>query len=275
MKSWWGALSVMVMTMIIPFSFVGCNISTENELRKVVVASLEEKYGEEFICRDVKANGGASYFAVCSPTNNQGIKFTTLFLTGGTITYDGYYSSCVAEKIEETVNVQLRGIFSEYYLHSYMTSPLRSRESDDIYVENVKRGALDPETYIDLSKNVHDDETPTIVFYLCVNTSGQGKLSFEEEYDALSDIFSEVDTLGMNSSMDLKFVPEEKYADCVEYLEGSDVVYDTLRSTLEQYAINNPNMPSGFFSFAEGKGKLTLTKEEYINQRKALNCSGQ
>ncbi len=248
--------------------FSGCGLNSESNLKETIEQALEDKYGEEFICHDIRANGGSSYFGVCSPNNHQEIKFTTLFLAGGTITYDGYYSSCVMEKIEEMVAVQLEDVFVDYYIHSYMPLPLVSRDVNDICAENVRNKSFDIDTYINLAKGEDNDEVPVICFVLCVNTSESGRLSAEEEYDALYDIFAEVDSLGVTSSVVLKFVPEEIYADCMEYLENSDSVSDTFNNIVEEYPIDNPNMPSEFFfSLAENKGNLTLTKEEYVNQR--------
>ena len=260
---------MIVLIIIMIVIFTGYHFNTDMKLKKTITIALEEKYGEEFICHDIRNNGGNSYFGICSPINNQDIKFETLFFSGGTIKYDEYYSSCVAEKIEDIVDAQLKDIFEDYYLHSYLTLPLKSYESDDTCAENIRNKLIDIETYVNMA-NKKSGYAPVIMFYLCVNSSEPSKLSFEEEYDILFNIFTKVDELGINSSIVLKFVPEETYKDCTKYLEKCVYVSDTFHLMVEDYPIHNFNLPSlePFISFDEDEEKTTLTKKDYISQRK-------
>ncbi len=234
------------------------------------MTSLKEKYDEEFICRDVKSNGGSSYFAVCSPTSNQDIKFTTLFLTGGKITYDGYYSSCVAEKIEEDVQKELENVFNNFYLHSCMTVPLKSRETNDIYAENVRNKSFDVDEYVSLANEKWKNEKPSMSFYLCVNTSTSNKLSFEEEYDMLSDVFLKVDNMGVGTIVYLKFTPEKQHLECIEYLEKCDYAYSTFDDIVRDYPLKASDVNLNISFESENESYVLITKEQYINQRKGV-----
>ncbi len=225
---------------------------------------MEEKYGEEFYCYDVWGGGKG----VCSPKKNRDIRFEVLFHTGGEIVEEGYYAACVAEQIEEDVQKELENVFNDFYLHSCMTVPLKSREVDDIYAENVRNELFDIDEYLNLS-NEKWKETPSMSFYLCINSSSEEKLSLEEEYDNLYDIFTQIEKSGIGTILYVKFLPENVYLQCIDYLETREYPYSTFDDMVRDYPVKISNTTTLFVSFQDGK--LKLTKDEYINQRKEVN----
>ena len=142
-------LLLILMSAVMIIGGGGCSMFvSESQLKKTLENSLQEKYDEEFSCLDVWSNGGNSYWGVCSPERNHDIRFKSLFLSGGVISFDGYYSACVAEQIEEMVQKRLENVFNDFYLHSYMTVSLNSFEADDIYAEYVKNEQFDIDKYV-------------------------------------------------------------------------------------------------------------------------------
>lgn len=262
---------LILMSAIMMIGGGGCSmLVSESQLKQILENSLQEKYDEEFVCLDVWLNGGSSYWGVCAPKKNHDIRFTALFLTGGKITYEGYYAACVAEKIEEDVQKKLENVFNDFYLHSCMTVPLKSREANDIYAENVRNKSFDIDEYINLT-NEKWKEAPSISFYLCVNASVLDKLNFEKEYDMLSDIFLKVDKMGMRTIVYLKFMPEKQYLECIEYLEKCDYAYSTFDDMVKEYPIKVSDVNLNISFESENESYVLITKEQYINQRKEVN----
>lgn len=265
-------LLLILMSAIMMIEGGGCSMFvSESQLKKTLENSLKEKYGEEFVCLDVWSNGGSSYWGVCAPEKNHDIRFTTLFLTGGKITYEGYYAACVAEKIEEDVQKKLESVFSDFYLHSCMTVPLVSREVDDIYAENVRNESFDIDEYVNLANEKWKNEAPSMSFYLCVNTSKSDKLNFEREYDMLSDIFPKFDNMGIGTIVYLKFMPEHKYLECIEYLETRAYAYSTFDDMVRDYPVKVSDVNLNISFEGEDATYVLITKEEYIKQRKEVN----
>ena len=260
-------LLLILMSAIMIIGGGGCSMFvSESQLKKTLENSLKEKYGEEFVCLDVWSNGGSSYWGVCAPEKNHDIRFTTLFLTGGKITYEGYYAACVAEKIEEDVQKKLESVFSDFYLHSCMTVPLVSREVDDIYAENVRNESFDIDEYVSLANKKWKNDTPSISFILCVNSSSEEKVSYAEEYDKLYDIFTKIEESGLRSMIYLKFVPRNQYLECIKYIETKSSTNDTFEDMVRDYPVKTSDTIS-FLNFRN----MGFTKEIYIYQRKEIN----
>ena len=257
------SLSIIALTL---YSFKGCGIYPEWYLKHIVENSLEEKYGEEFYCYDVWGDGKG----VCSPEKNHDIRFEVSFHADGKIVEEGYYAACVAEQIEEDVQKELENVFNDFYLHSYMTVPLKSRETNDIYAENVRNESFDIDDYLNLA-NEKWKETPSMSFYLCVNTSKSDKLSFEKEYDMLSDIFPKFDNMGIGTIVYLKFMPEKKYLECIEYLETCAYAYSTFEDMVRDYPVKVSDVNLNISFEGENATYVLITKEEYIKQRKEVN----
>ena len=255
------SLSIIALTL---YSFKGCGIYPEWYLKHIVENSLEEKYGEEFYCYDVWGDGKG----VCSPEKNHDIRFEVSFHADGKIVEEGYYAACVAEQIEEDVQKELENVFNDFYLHSYMTFPLYSTNETDIYAENVRNESFDIDEYISLANEKWKDP-PCISFVLCINAASAYKLSIEEEYDRLYNIFTHIEELGINTIPYIKFLPENVYLQCIDYFktrQGKNSTYDDM---VREYPIKNLNTTTIFVYFQECE--LKLTKEEYIKQRKEVN----
>ena len=110
---------IMAVIFMSTISLSGCGFYSENQLKQTLENALEAKYDEEFVCLDVWANGGSSYFGVCYPKDNRELLFETLFSSNGTISYDKYSSMIVSKELANKLYDQLSGIFQEYYIYCY------------------------------------------------------------------------------------------------------------------------------------------------------------
>ena len=259
---------IMAVIFMSTISLSGCGFHSENQLKQTLENALEAKYDEEFVCLDVWGNGGSSYWGVCAPEKNHDIRFEALFGADGHIAEEGYYAACVAEKIEEDVQKELENVFNDFYLHSCMTVPLYSRENDDVYAENVRNELFDIDKYVNLANEKWKDP-PCISFALCINSSSENKLSFDEEYENLYKIFTQIEKSGIGTIPYIRFLTKNVYSQCTDYFEAGGVIKSTFKDMVRNYPIQISNTTTLFVSFQDGK--LKLTKDEYIKQRKEVN----
>ena len=267
-KSHW-IISLIISCVIIIvtlLSLKSCGIYPEWVVKHAIEKSLEEKYGEEFYCYDVWGGGKG----VCSPKKNRDIRFEVLFHTGGEIVEEGYYAACVAEQIEEDIQKELENVFNDFYLHSCMTVPLKSREVDDIYAENVRNESFDIDEYVSLVKEKREGRT-SISLIILVNSEKPNMLSFEEEYQTMSDFCRNIKDHDINPILYLKFIPEEEYSECIEYLETREYPYSTFKDMVRDYPVKVSDTSLDICFEFEGDTPITITLEEYIKQRKEVN----
>ena len=267
-KSHW-IISLIISCVIIIvtlLSLKSCGIYPEWVVKHAIEKSLEEKYGEEFYCYDVWGGGKG----VCSPKKNRDIRFEVLFHTGGEIVEEGYYAACVAEQIEEDIQKELENVFNDFYLHSYMTVPLYSCENNDIYAENVKNESFDIDEYVSYVKEKREWRT-SITLIILVNSEKPNKLSFEEEYDNLSDIMLHIEKLGIGTIVYLKIIPEKEYLDCIEYLETCANTNSTFKDMVRDFPVKVSDVDLNISFEGEDATYVLITQEEYIKQRKEVN----
>ncbi|MGN1404238.1 MAG: hypothetical protein ACI4XB_07945 [Ruminococcus sp.] len=86
----------------------------------------------------------------------------------------------------------------------------------------------------------------------------------------LSEIFSEVDSLGVNTRVILKFLPEENYSECIDYLEICVGPNTSFERELNDFAVKASDRDSDINFEYKGGTYLVLTKEDYVNQRKGV-----
>ena len=260
---------LMLMGLVIIAECGGCNIFvSEIGLKHTLENALEEKYDEEFECLDVWANGGVSYWGICSPKKNKDIRFKVLFWDDGNILEEGYYDSCVSEKIEKTLKNELNNIFDNFYLHSYFPVPLNSSKTYSYLVERVKEHLFDIEEYVNIADAKWPNSGASISLIICVNSSSPNKLSFEKEYDMLSSIIQKLNNVGIRTYTYLKILPEERYLECIEYLEKKASINSQFDDMVRDYPVCASQTKLNIHFECEGILDELLTKEEYINQRK-------
>ena len=264
-------LLLILISAVMMIGGCGCGMFvSESQLKQTLENALQEKYNEEFSCLNVWSNGGSSYWGVCAPERNHDIRFEALFNADGHIAEEGYYAACVSEKIEENVQEELEYVFNDFYLHSYMTVPLYSFENDDIYAENVRNESFDIDEYVSYVKEKREDRT-SITLIMLVNSEKSNKLSFEEEYQVLSNICKSIKGHDINPRAYLKFIPEEKYSECMKYLEEKNSTNDYFDDMVRDYFIKVSDISLDVCFEFEGDSPITITKEEYIKQRKEVS----
>ena len=252
-------------------SFTGCKlIYSKKALKRTITKALEEKYDEEFFCDDVWQNRESTFYGVCSPKENHDIRFEALFTEEGEIAFEGYYGACVSEQIEEDLQDQLETVFEDFYLHAYMTVPLWSFENDDIPAQRVRDQSFDIDEYVE---SVHEEREfgPSLSIYVLVNNEKDKKWNYEEEYDMLSEIFSQIDQMDINTIITLKFLPLENYSECIDYLEICVDPNTSFKRELNDFAVKASDRDSDINFEYKGGTYLVLTKEDYVNQRKGVD----
>lgn len=261
---------IMAVVFMSTINLSGCGFHSENQLKQTLENALEAKYDEKFVCLDVWGNGGSSYWGVCAPEKNHDIRFEALFGADGHIAEEGYYVACVAEKIEEDVQKELENVFNDFYLHSYMNVPLYSFNETDIYAENVKNESFDIDEYVSYVKEKREWRT-SITLIILVNSEKPNKLSFEREYQIMSDFCRNIKDHDINPRVYLKFMPKDKYLECIEYLENCANTNSTFDDMVRDYPVKVSEFSLGIRFEFEGDTNTTITHEEYINQRKEVN----
>ena len=151
-----------------------------------------------------------------------------------------------------------------------MTVPLKSREVDDIYAENVRNESFDIDEYVSYVKEKREGRT-SISLIILVNSEKPNMLSFEEEYQTMSDFCKNIKDHDIYPRVYLKFMPEDKYSECIEYLENCANTNSTFDDMVRDYPVKVSEFSLGIRFEFEGDTNTTITHEEYIKQRKEVN----
>lgn len=269
-------ITILIITCLFAMTALsGCSIIAEQNEKSLIEDALKERYGEEFVCMKTWNNAADGYYShsfhgLCYPQNNESIKFEILFGEESGILYEGYYAAAIAEQIENNVEKALGNVFSNFYLHTNMTLPLYCFQNTDDSIENVKNDELSVNEYIKKFSEKYD-YNPMITLVLCVDLSKKAKLSYKQEYKELSNIFSEIDKLGISTDVYLNFLPSNKYTECIEYLNNTANIDDYFESITKDYSVrsHNENYQNINFDY-KGDTYVTITLEDYIRQREAM-----
>ena len=209
---------IMAVIFMLTISLSGCGFYSENQLKQTLENALEAKYDEEFVCLDVWANGGSSYFGVCYPKDNRELLFETLFSSNGTISYDKYSSMIVSKELANKLYDQLSGIFQEYYIYCYNFGIA----DDSATAAKITEGTFSLEEFLKYMKTQSDSSLP-ISFRVCINTDSGIQATYEEEYERLNQAMDYIKQLGniYNVNFELTyflyFLPSEVYQKSVDF----------------------------------------------------------
>ncbi|MDE7251318.1 MAG: hypothetical protein K2O32_00025 [Acetatifactor sp.] len=115
---------------------------------KLAQKELQEKYGEEFIIRDVYSRSPATLCVHCSPASNEEIVFRAeIFRDGRGVEFDEYIEGIVARKIEKEIEDELKKYYNSVFVQVYLTSEMVQHSGEpDREVDGIKD--ITPEEYV-------------------------------------------------------------------------------------------------------------------------------
>ena len=210
---------IMGVLLITTLGLTGCGIQTKRNLKKVLETALQERYNEEFVCLNVWANGGPSYFGVCYPKNNRDLLFETLFIDDGEIARDEYASSLASKELEELLYNQLSDLFQECYIKCYNYGVAE----DTVTVEKIQSGEFDLYYFIKTIMESQSDCNFNVSFRICINKDAGINATYEEEYKRLNQAMNYIAQIGNEYKVQYKlicflyFLPSDVYKDGIEY----------------------------------------------------------
>ena len=106
----------IILMMVLGSSFVGCNITSDNDYKKAALETLEERYGEEF---DIKQLGGTfgalnkTKKLVCYPVSSPDKFFYVEVEKDLSEVHDNYINRIMEEKLNEMLTPIAKEIFGE------------------------------------------------------------------------------------------------------------------------------------------------------------------
>lgn len=215
------AIIIMGVLLITTLGLTGCGFQTKRNLKKVLEKALQERYNEEFVCLNVWANGGPSYFGVCYPKSNRDLLFETLFIDDGEIAYDKYPSTIASKEMSEMLFNQLSEVYQECYINCYNFGVANDIKD----VEKVNSGEFNLDYFFETMHEQSDSDLP-ISFKICINKKAGINATYEEEYERLNKSVQEIMKRGeiygvkLDLTIWLYFLPSDVYKDGIEYFEN-------------------------------------------------------
>lgn len=222
---------------------IGCNI-VEPVQHRYAKKLLKEKYNEEFKVLDTWGNGGKSYYALCCPVRDRSILFEGNFAMDRSDFRDEYDQAVFAKEVKKIIQPQLESIFQKCCVYP----EIGSRES-----------GLTNSSDITIESFLEATETPDINFLVMINTNQYEKADYKKEYNELSLYMNKMTEIDKCPTMELFFLPEEIYVQCIEYFEEKSEMKGSMLNTISAYQ---------HIGFAYKEGKLTLSESEYEKLRK-------
>ena len=242
------------------FSLTGCSKGYSiNDMKKYAEKKLEEKYGEEFVIKDVFdiwRNGSFSIRAY--PVNNPSLIFEggyNVSVKYSPYEYDCYIETIIGSQYEENISEMLEGYDFDCYVYVHV-----GRED---FGEPITDTDITIEEYNELF--TYDNNDPSFELYLSEQILQK---SDEEIYKMLKSITDKYDcSLGMYivTEYDLNRIKRnfDEYEDInpelYRYLDGR---YSILQDAGET--------KKGHFGFASSNGKWNRKEEEFYNTMKEI-----
>lgn len=136
--------------------------------------------------------------------------------------------------------------------------------------ENVRNESFDIDEYVSLVKEKREGRT-SISLIILVNSEKPNKLSFEREYQIMSDFCRNIKDHDINPRVYLKFMPKDKYSECIEYLENCANTNSTFDDMVRDFPVKVSDVDLNISFEGEDATYVLITQEEYIKQRKEVN----
>lgn len=275
MKRFLSLLLAGTLLVTLAICLTGCEgMVTERQMKTMVEQGLEEKYKEKFKCISVlDQNPNGSYNCVCYPTNNEKLKFEARVYTDGKMGVDYYPTSIASAELSDVFDNALGNALGKHFTYAYTAGG----PDDDEITQKIADGEFSLEFYLKHHMEVYDDEGNSYYMYftVCVDTSDLS-VSYEEEWEAISNAFNEVYELGLKYcsdiyfSMNLYFTPPDVYKECEKYLsQNAEIRTGFKNKILGKYQTEFNRLIH--FAVIASENQFSPTKEEYINLRKEID----
>ena len=183
-----------IMILVMALSMSGCKISywdglSKSEAKELVLNMLEEKYGEEFVVKNMYTPGGTGYNtpsdlrADCSPKSDENIVFETEVYTTGKkgkkkrYMYDTYIQSIVGEEMKQKAEQILSKYIDDFAVEVYVRGLLgvydsKIRSTNEATIENYTNA-------------IPEDNSSTIWLAIDIN-------EFNSNYERVADYVKEI-----------------------------------------------------------------------------------
>ena len=124
--------------MVLGSSFVGCNITSDNDYKKVALETLEERYGEEFEIKQLGGTFGAlndTKKLVCYPVSSPDKFFYVEVEKDLSEVHDNYINRIMEEKLNEMLTPIAKDLFGEKVkIQSFFDNQYNEYDSLDMNV---------------------------------------------------------------------------------------------------------------------------------------------
>ncbi|MCI8777478.1 MAG: hypothetical protein HFK00_08855 [Oscillospiraceae bacterium] len=271
------AIIIMGVLLITTLGLTGCGFQTKRNLKKVLEKALQGRYNEEFVCLNVWANGGPSYFGVCYPKNNRDLLFEILFIDDGEISYDEYASMLASKELSKELYNQLSEVFQECYIYCYNYKVI----NDTVTAEKINSGEFNLDYFFETMHEQSDDDL-SLYYRICINKESGISATYEEEYKSLNKATQEIMKIGENHGVKLNltfwlyFLPSDVYKDGIEYFnnhararsEFEYIILGEYRNLKREIRMDyDENIKP--FSRKEFE-PMPITQKDYVEMRKSL-----
>ncbi len=274
MKKFLSILLAGAMLGVLSMVLTGCNVVTERKMKTMTEKALEEKYNEKFECIQVYGqNPSGASNAICYPVNDRALMFDATIYPDGTLGYDCYPNSIAAKYFSNEFDDALRDIWGRHFTYCYKRSGIID---DEETARKIMNGEFTLEYYFNHFKETYTDDNTMLAYYtICVDSS-KINVSYDEEWDAISDALSGVYEIGLSYgtqlyfTVNIYFVPSDVYEECMNYFKDNAEVRSNLEEMIEGYPEREHHRQI-VFDINSSENKFSPTKEEYIELRKDID----
>lgn len=247
-----------MMILVMALSMSGCKISywdglSKSEAKELVLNMLEEKYGEEFVVKNMYTPGGTGYNtpsdlrADCSPKYDENILFSAqIFPAGKKYTMDDtYIQSIVRQEIREIVEPVLEKHYNKFAFEIKVDG-LNNQYDSGIRV--AKEATI---------KNYSEaiPETNQTHIWIALNNN---EIKFQDElYKMVEELTT--DFCLINAIIDIYYANDDVINECVNKINSS-------ADRLKVYGILSGKFPCDTFIFVGNKKENKLNQVEFANK---------
>ena len=245
---------VVSVLLLISLLLTGCNgwknyIHTESSLKREAADALEEKYNEEFTIHKVWIKNQTTFYATCSPEDEQDIVFEAQVYKDGSGVYsDQYIQGAVAKQLEERLQPRLETVFEDCFVK--VTFPIVEKPLD--YYNGVTI-----EKYLEL----YDEEHLYIQVFVNMKEQNDDEQALVSQFECFSHLLDEEGI--KEGGVTCYFAEENRIDACRDYFKvesierGGSEVFRDLK----------------YFGFGYDEGIINKTFEQYEEVRREMDTN--
>ena len=247
-----------IMILVMALSMSGCKISywdglSKSEAKELVLNMLEEKYGEEFVVKQMYLKAGSwdtasDLMADCSPKSDENIVFSTQTLAIGKerVLYDTYIQSIVGGEMRSIIESVLSKYYKNFAAEVYVYGLASAYDS---HIFSSKEASIENFT------NALPDDNLSIIWIVFDENE------FCDDFDKLGKYIEEfARDFGLsNCYIDCYFVSSDIVNQCKDKINSRHFDYD-YRISVDMDITLSSQRPSYMFSYDGSKRDLQLYK---------------